>query len=489
MITKNKIKNYLKLGIFLFGIVFALINCKNEAIDITDNKSSIKIKHISFNELKKKAPLKTVLSNVSKTENKNIIATDSTFIIHTNHILETSNANTNTTNYSFRMTRPIRDNNYFENFVISEKNNQYTYFILKYERGTLKIISSTKVDANLVNQSILSFIDKLVTLDDCIEVYYLPCNGVGTADGHAPTSNCDGSATVLDFSNCFGNESGGGSNSGNNNNNNNNQDNNNNNNNNNNGGSSTPSGSTSINPPCKTCLKNNTNCDELKKLFKTPTHPISLPLKSTKSAISYLNTQLDFYNEKGFSFFHDANFNAFAKKTTNNGSNHVRYGKSPRIYGGAHIHQNDGEMIPMFSAEDVRSLYHFYIGYDYLGHTGDEHLPVHILVTSQETYAIKIGNLSQFTSQMQSFKQSPKKFKTFKRLLINKLGRFFDKTSSTVDGSAKQFQKAFLKLVNERYNLGIALYKANSSFDNWFEITLDPNVSGTTQGLHDTPCI
>ena len=59
MITKNKMKNYLKLGIFLFGISLILVNCKNNVDDIiADSKSSIHVKHISYNQLKKKKSLK-----------------------------------------------------------------------------------------------------------------------------------------------------------------------------------------------------------------------------------------------------------------------------------------------------------------------------------------------------------------------------------------------------------------------------------------------
>ncbi|AMC11415.1 hypothetical protein Lupro_09135 [Lutibacter profundi] len=41
-----------------------------------------------------------------------------------------------------------------------------------------------------------------VTVPDCTTIYYLPCNGIQNADGHAGTTNCDGSTTILDFSNC-----------------------------------------------------------------------------------------------------------------------------------------------------------------------------------------------------------------------------------------------------------------------------------------------
>ncbi len=48
---KNKLKNYLKLGIFLFGISLLLINCVKEEI-IEEVQQQKKVTRISFSDFK-----------------------------------------------------------------------------------------------------------------------------------------------------------------------------------------------------------------------------------------------------------------------------------------------------------------------------------------------------------------------------------------------------------------------------------------------------
>jgi len=125
-----------------------------------------------------------------------------------NYILETR-INT-ITNYTFNLSRPINDTSFFENFVISQINNQYSFYIVKFKKAITSdkvdndyyFYSSTKVNENLINISNLDYLSKQ-TIDECIEIYYEPCSGSGDSDGHAPVAGyCNGSATVYDFSDC-----------------------------------------------------------------------------------------------------------------------------------------------------------------------------------------------------------------------------------------------------------------------------------------------
>jgi len=67
MRTKNKMKNYLKFGILLFGVFFLLTNCRDEYISEKEKMEDLSFKRTSLKQLIK---LKPIIENVKKTKTK-----------------------------------------------------------------------------------------------------------------------------------------------------------------------------------------------------------------------------------------------------------------------------------------------------------------------------------------------------------------------------------------------------------------------------------
>ena len=111
---KTKKQNYLKIGIFLLGISVFLWNCQEEDFDNLETitqESKLKVKTLTFNELKTIKSLETTLQKISKkfdinkkkpNLNKNsIISNDGSFSILTDSIIEVELDSVIT--YSFRI--------------------------------------------------------------------------------------------------------------------------------------------------------------------------------------------------------------------------------------------------------------------------------------------------------------------------------------------------------------------------------------------------
>lgn len=417
--------------------------------------------------------------SVNKTSNKSIIATDSSFVIHTNHILETSNTNNSIINYSFRVTRPVVDSLYFENFVITEDNNQYNYFILKYEEKTSKIISSTTIDENLITQNILSYIDKLMILDDCIEVSYEPCNGVGTADGHAAVEGyCDGSALVLDFSDCFG-SGGGGSDSG-------------------SGGDSNdpttndnttdtpttgygsdgnPTGSVGVNPPCRDCFIGEENpCENLKDSI-TFNPQIKLMFKELKTHANTLSS-----TEKGFKIRKNPANNQYYPSSmasgdvANDGNYHVKIIASSATV--AIVHSHPKGPWEMFSPEDILKMADMAMVTNNNNNINPLNLTFFLVVYNSnsyttETFALRFDD-SQSIQNLIAIESNKRKGDNF----ISDLNKKYEKSQKQYGGT----KPPIIDQIGDIYdflaknNLNMTIYKAKYSgelIDEWEKINTD----------------
>lgn len=132
---RKNFKNFLKLGILLFGISILVTNCQKEDYFIektapVENSNNLTIKKVSLNELKENKQLRTSLSKIEKhldvakqqNENSKIDATDNSFSILTDEILQATTDHSEA--YTFKIETPMHPEATFENFIIEKKADQ-----------------------------------------------------------------------------------------------------------------------------------------------------------------------------------------------------------------------------------------------------------------------------------------------------------------------------------------------------------------------------
>ena len=112
---KNKLKNYLKLGVFLFGISLVLVNCERDEILQEDSQSKfpykIKVKH--FDKFSKEIKFNNAIESLSQNNvySKNTINDD--FTIDSTSVKEITSDNY--TSYTFLIKREADSIHFFEN--------------------------------------------------------------------------------------------------------------------------------------------------------------------------------------------------------------------------------------------------------------------------------------------------------------------------------------------------------------------------------------
>jgi hypothetical protein len=135
----RKLKKLVSIGILLFGVSLILLNCQKDEVQFeTQKESKYHFKKLSLNEILKKTETKNSIHKIEKyfdinsSENTNRDNIEvSNFIIETESIVQVLTDSTET--YSFRIITPTDSSSTFENFVIDIRNNQFLYFIAKYE--------------------------------------------------------------------------------------------------------------------------------------------------------------------------------------------------------------------------------------------------------------------------------------------------------------------------------------------------------------------
>ena len=135
----RKLKKLVSIGILLFGVSLILLNCQKDEVQFeTQKESKYHFKKLSLNEILKKTETKNSIHKIEKyfdinsSENTNRDNIEvSNFIIETESIVQVLTDSTET--YSFRIITPTDSSSTFENFVIDIRDNQFLYFIAKYE--------------------------------------------------------------------------------------------------------------------------------------------------------------------------------------------------------------------------------------------------------------------------------------------------------------------------------------------------------------------
>ena len=528
-------KNYLKLGILLFGISLAITGCqKDDDLIVTTSEklesNILKIKSISFEELKQNTLVYNKITdskskfNVTNSASKIVVDNTNNFSINTDAGIYIENGHHHS--YTFEVER-VNDVNYLlENLVLNKIENGYETILYQYDvtQEEFDLISERKY-VDLEGKIIKTLLENSNISDEVLGKYFFngncyidtqvyvagqscptghdwsyvyaasqgnetQCIYLGNINGPTPgnwvtqstITPCDGQGGDGSTNPPDEGDGHGG---------------------NNNNGSvdSTP------NTPCRTCpvldecpidmIKNENdvcvpdphidNCEELQKLLEIPTYPISSPSVSPRNAIMDLQGKWTQADENGYSFRHNSSLQAYAVEAPVVSSSEISFPSFPNIYGCAHTHPNNGVVIPMFSPGDIKSLLDFANIYNN-GSTIDPSLPVVIMVTIQGTYAIKIKSLTNL-QELTNINNNIKQKKRFDRKLKRMLGRFYNKTTQTLTGSANQYQKAFLNFINDYdgngSSLGLSLYKTDPTISSWEEITLD---SSEIDGTKEKPC-
>ncbi len=234
------------------------------------------------------------------------------------------------------------------------------------------------------------------------------------------------------------------------------------------------------------------NCEELGKLMNNPatTAPQNNPNiignhKSTRIAILNCASQLGSNFEHGYGFYNKNNFPQYGPYAHNIPAaedNHVHFPGNSVQYGTVHSHPDNGVRIPMFSHDDLYSLLQIKNQYGIGSMTPDfgDATFVCVLVVSQGaqtyTYAIKIEDPIKLLN-LNDYKTTNKKWKRFGDIIRNK---YIDDANG-VNGSATEYQKAFLNLVKD-LDLGISLYKMKpndlsnpNELETWEKLSLNSN--------------
>ena len=152
---KNKLKNYLKFGIILFGVSISLINCQQDDLPtINDpnskNNSELIVEKLSIREMLAKEDLQKPLDKLSNkfdfyksksktgknSSNSKIDSNDGSFTILTDEVIMVTKDSIKT--YSFLIEAPTNPYSKFENFVLTQtEENIFKYFIYRYSENEI----------------------------------------------------------------------------------------------------------------------------------------------------------------------------------------------------------------------------------------------------------------------------------------------------------------------------------------------------------------
>ncbi|MGB1270117.1 MAG: hypothetical protein ACPG45_10315 [Flavobacteriaceae bacterium] len=134
---KNKFKNYLKLGILLFGISFTLSSCeKDDALNVnTSKKETLRIENISLSNFKnKKAVVQTInklTANDNEKLNRAVYDSENDFYINTDEVILIEKDGFHWLTFSIKRNSDSTD---LENLVLRQNtaNNTYLAYLAKY---------------------------------------------------------------------------------------------------------------------------------------------------------------------------------------------------------------------------------------------------------------------------------------------------------------------------------------------------------------------
>jgi hypothetical protein len=186
------------------------------------------------------------------------------------------------------------------------------------------------------------------------------------------------------------------------------------------------------------------------------------------NAISALTSDVDDdyqENEKGFDMYNDnGSMTITPVPFDKTGPTYTNYSFNSNSFGGIHMHQKNG-LFPMFSEHDIVSLYLFYQTYNRYSY--HQHQVIHVLVTPQGVYALKIKNVGQLANFVSQFDDKGTR-KKIKRKIEKYMYDDYNEITGEIQ-NATNHQKKFLEFSTQDYPSGVSLYQLN--FDNTWSWT------------------
>jgi len=538
---KNKFKNYLKLGILLFGISITLLNCQkddsiinvDQNVEILNDGYSISI--IDKEEVFQNKIIADKILPILKTKttnNSNKVTNDEHgFTIHTDNVkyLEKDNYHS----YTFYVERDY-ESNIIENLLLTLKDDgSYKPFLVQYNNENSQQLIDNNTTVNFIelednfdyNQLLTTsrdcYIisvkhqgtndgDTYIDLNDCLQYNPGGCDalvtwggdcaqqdhdnsfvneetspgGGDTADTTDDTDGNDNTNTSTDTSGPFSGISG--TNTG------------------TDGTSSTSGDETIDNTNNNEVIGNNDEClmvDLNGNCFDVVTSPIIVEIEpaigdpcnqlndiidpnkaNIKPKLEALKTTLAQAGENGVQFSNDSG--TFTNTDlTPTATNSIDFAAGGNNYGGVHTHPTYATY-PMFSWSDVNNLVRLY----QLASNENKNKVTFMLVSSEnsatagEVYALKVDDFIAFRNRMTLDKTN---IRAKKRNLNfgstdDQLIDALNNELGTEYASDTNGEKAFLNYFND---FNISLYKANDDISNWnkLELQFDGSVA-------ETPC-
>lgn len=497
---KNKIKNYLKIGILLLGISLTLVNCQKDDFEIENpqqiRKANFNITEIGVTKIQENKNISSKLSKLKEklsvkknnAQNKEVYSSEYDFTINTDYATYIESSDGLYHSYTFPITRET-DNEIIENLLVSlQPDGTYKMSLITYNFTNQEkqdylngqdIDLSGKVNSSIINnEGIISDIFSK-TSPGCTWVIHEFCgkgNHPGGYDGNKKCPEYNNEVDILCSTGTGGgddyysnNTTGGYTNDG------------------TSYGSSTTSDSQDV--TVVTVTPNNP-CKELKDLS-------DLDKLNLDSEIEFLKEKLanDTQNEWSVNF----------SKKLINGTSPYEYNYHPNTqeeglggtselltggynYGSAHIHTKKG--FGMFSWGDVKKLSELYndaVSYNRPAVTlilvcynpniaTEPEMPYNI-------YALKVDDKKALTKNTDD---------VWNGVLYGDIIDQEDRIEKILKDEAERMkvngshlEKYFLEYYED---YGISIYKANTNLSDWNKLGLSPVGNTGTQVVTSTPC-
>ncbi len=504
---KTKLKNYLKLGILLFGISFVLINCERDEVNTNfEEVNKKRFKKVSFSEFNSRMTNDKSFENFSKLLDVNnkglfqkndnnetpIILTDEIVMIQTNDI----------THYTFKLSVEQEDNEFYNlNIFVDNQGEIIDFKVFKYVPDAIWLEDTSQSFSGYISiaNNVFELSDiqdtlysKTKTVEACIDdvsaewecsfgnphapgtcnatsfdyivtVNWVPCSsgGGGGGGGTSPPIHIGSETDGTDDCNTCG-ANGGTSGTG-------------------SQGAGTSS-NTAVLPPTQEFIE---PCDKLN-------HLIDSTKVNIKPSLELLKTTLNQDGENGVSM----------KKATDPTTGDVTYtnvnlpattGNSIGIPAGggenyAGVHTHSQSTYPMFSWNDINTLFNLH-----LRATSDTKSEVAFMLVSQETlvsaqqdvYALHIDDWREFrnafNAELNAVVAADEDL-TVTSSLEDKIKKINEVLGDDYRDSTN-IERTFLDFFKD-YN--ISLYKANEDITNWSKLTIPE--SPVQLAPDETPC-
>ncbi len=240
-----------------------------------------------------------------------------------------------------------------------------------------------------------------------------------------------------------------------------------------------------------------TPCDELNKLTENPSYPTNPNMdnqdKRIRTAIINMGDEINPNGENGYAFYNQGNYpqyGPFANYTPASNTNHVNFTSKWYQFGTIHTHPNDDVHIPMFSHDDIYTLYSIATNYGINAYnTSGNDLFVSVLAVKiggiAKTYAIKIEDLTKLQS-LQLIHSNQREWDKYG----GNLRKQYEEKANGANGSETEYERTFLQFIKEQ-NLGVSLYQMEQLNagtpqvqEKWTKLEL--NNDNTT--INEAPC-